>query len=531
MSFSITRLVKGLRVFTSGTATPANIDITPAGTASTTTTILSSQTADRTITLPDLTGTVAVTAGSQTLTGKTIDADLNTISNIDDNEIKAGAAIDATKIADGSVSNTEFQYLDATSSIQTQLNGKQATGNYLTDLTGDVTASGPGSAAATVASVGGSSAANVAAAEALANAATDANTASTIVKRDASGDFSAGMITADLTGDVTGNVSGTALNVTGTVAIANGGTGQTAKTAAFDALSPNSTKGDLVAHDGTNNIRLPAGSDGKILVADSTQASGLKWGDGSSILPITSKTANYTLLATDSVIFVDSFGGAFTLTLPPASANTGKVFQMKKTDSSFNLVTIDGNASETIDGSLTRTLATENESYTIVSDGTNWKILDHEIPSVWTSYVSAWRAITVDPTLGNGTLTARYRRINDSAQIEIKLIVGGTSATGTGDYYFPIPAGITVDPSRLSISVNSGALGLGPARFYSTSSTYTYIGTVEYSSPSYIYAGRPQNPTTYLIDGTVLFGTNFATPSAGDEYHMLFTVPITDWEG
>lgn len=38
-----------------------------------------------------------------------------------------------------------------TSNIQTQLNGKQASGNYITALTGDVTASGPGSVAATIA--------------------------------------------------------------------------------------------------------------------------------------------------------------------------------------------------------------------------------------------------------------------------------------------------------------------------------------------------------------------------------------------
>jgi hypothetical protein len=58
-----------------------------------------------------------------------------------------------------------------------------------------------------------------------ATTATDANTASTIVARNSSGDFTAGMITASLTGNVTGNVSGTAANVTGIVAVANGGTG------------------------------------------------------------------------------------------------------------------------------------------------------------------------------------------------------------------------------------------------------------------------------------------------------------------
>jgi len=68
---------------------------------------------------------VVTEAHSATLTNKTIDADSNTITNIDNNEIKANAGIDASKIADGSVSNTEFQYLDGvTSGIQSQLNNK-----------------------------------------------------------------------------------------------------------------------------------------------------------------------------------------------------------------------------------------------------------------------------------------------------------------------------------------------------------------------------------------------------------------------
>lgn len=85
----------------------------------------------------------------------------------------------------------------------TTFNSKQAAGNYITALTGDVTASGPGSAAATVAQVGGYSAANVAAGATLANAATNANTAGAIVKRDGSGNFSAGTITAALSGNAT----------------------------------------------------------------------------------------------------------------------------------------------------------------------------------------------------------------------------------------------------------------------------------------------------------------------------------------
>ncbi len=54
-----------------------------------------------------------------------------------------------------SVSATELSYLSGvTSAIQTQIDGKQATGNYITALTGDVTATGPGSVAATLANSG-----------------------------------------------------------------------------------------------------------------------------------------------------------------------------------------------------------------------------------------------------------------------------------------------------------------------------------------------------------------------------------------
>jgi hypothetical protein len=61
------------------------------------------------------------------------------------------------------------------------------------------------------------------------------------------------------------NTTGTASNVTGVVAIVNGGTGQTTKTSAFDALSPLTTSGDLLTYNGTDNIRLAVGSAGQVL--------------------------------------------------------------------------------------------------------------------------------------------------------------------------------------------------------------------------------------------------------------------------
>jgi hypothetical protein len=73
----------------------------------------------------------------------------------------------------------------------------------------------------------------------------------------------------------TGTWQGTA------VAIANGGTGQTSQTNAFDALAPTTTKGDLIVSNGTDNVRVAVGvTNGHVLTVDSAEATGVKWAAG-----------------------------------------------------------------------------------------------------------------------------------------------------------------------------------------------------------------------------------------------------------
>lgn len=103
------------------------VQVSPSATTNTTTTLQSAQTANRTVSLPDADGTMMTNSSTDTLTNKTFDADGtgNVLTNVDNTNIKAGAAIDATKIANGSVSNAEYQFLDGvTSNIQTQLDNK-----------------------------------------------------------------------------------------------------------------------------------------------------------------------------------------------------------------------------------------------------------------------------------------------------------------------------------------------------------------------------------------------------------------------
>jgi len=64
---------------------------------------------------------------------------------------------------------------------------------------------------------------------------------------------------------------------TTTVPIANGGTGQTTATAAFDALAPTTTAGDVIYFNGTDNVRLGIGTAGQALVVNSG-ATAPEWG-------------------------------------------------------------------------------------------------------------------------------------------------------------------------------------------------------------------------------------------------------------
>lgn len=112
-------------------------------------------------------------------------------------------------------------------------------------------------------------------------------------------------------------------------------------------------------------------------------------GGGAISRDYSSLSGSTTLTTTPDIVGVDDSSGDVTLTLPTAVGNTGHVYEIKKTVSSSNLVILDANGSEVIDGATTVTMYSENESYRIASDGAGWEILNHSLEGVYLAATSS----------------------------------------------------------------------------------------------------------------------------------------------
>jgi len=116
------------------------------------------------------------------------------------------------------------------------------------------------------------------------------------------------------------------------------------------------------------------------------------------------KSADYTVLTTDQgkIIAVDT--GAVTITLP-AVADVGTGFPLIVLNTSTGSVIVDGNASETINGSPSHTLR-ENQWILITTDGAEWVGI---IPGTDQTIVkNAVESKTVDTTLADDTELAGF---------------------------------------------------------------------------------------------------------------------------
>jgi hypothetical protein len=221
------------------------------------------------------------------------------------------------------------------------------------------------------------------------------------------------------------------------------------------------------------------------------------------------KTANYTVLATDFVLLADAVGGAFDFTLPSASTNAGARFKFIKIDATFNDVDI---------GSLGK-LNTQGESMTIVSDGTNWQIETRYIPSVWTSYTCAgtWAA--------SGTNSCFWKRIGDSIVIKYTSDLTGAPSS---NFNFDLPTGLTFDTARMGQSFNFNAQWLGTWSGLVGSSGY--MGQLGYLDTNTVFG------KVWSISGSNIVQFNLSPSAPGSwangDHIWAFTepIPITNWD-
>jgi hypothetical protein len=161
------------------------------------------------------------------------------------------------------------------------------------------------------------------------------------------------------------NTTGTASNVTGTVAIANGGTGQTSATAAFNALNPMTTTGDIIYESSpTTAARLGIGSTGQVL----TVSGGIPaW-----VTPVTAAAGSNTEVQFNSSGALAgsasyTFDGT-TESAPIQRASNGIMTNSKTISASYTIPATDNAMSSgpvTLSGGVTVT----------VSSGSRWVVL------------------------------------------------------------------------------------------------------------------------------------------------------------
>jgi hypothetical protein len=110
------------------------------------------------------------------------------------------------------------------------------------------------------------------------------------------------------------------------------------------SASPLTTKGDLYTYN-TANARLPVGTDGQVLTADSTQATGIKWASvTAATLNLATYTVSTTLTNTNDVVIVNC-ASACNITMQANSSATLKKYNIKNIGTAA--VTILPNASDT----------------------------------------------------------------------------------------------------------------------------------------------------------------------------------------
>jgi hypothetical protein len=289
-------------------------------------------------------------------------------------------------------------------------------------------------------------------------------------------------------------------DVSGTLPIGNGGTGQTTATSAFDALSPTSAKGDLVAHNGTSSVALAVGTNGKVLAANSAEATGLEWVTAAT-LPI-------------------DLASQVTGTLPIANGGTGQITGVAAIKSLSGI-----NAKGDI---ITHDVTTT----AVLSLGTNGQVLTADNT---TALGIKWGSSATVPAAGSvysdgsalqttGSFASQANKLvgvnSGATATEYKTITSGTSGT---DFAVAHSAGtVTLNLPDASAS-NRGAVTTADQTF---AGLKTFTDGVAGPSAKLLISGAFYNGT-YIAAGNIASGTYTANCASYSFFHATATGNFT----
>lgn len=317
-------------------------------------------------------GGLGVSAGAATGYVKFTAGAASFIASIPGTDLSGGIA--ASKIGNGDVTNPVLSYLaNVTSDIQAQLNAKQATGNYITALTGDVTAAGPGSSAATIAANA------VTTTKILDSNVTTAKLADLAVTTVKLADSS--VSDAKVSTGISASKIGTGIVDNTEFGYLDGLSGNAQAQLNGKLTSPMTTKGDLIGFS-TVPVRLPVGANDLVLTADSSQAAGVAWKTGGSgsggLSPVAVSSSGTSTINTSEEI--DVTGGAITRTLPviPAGGGIISFTDAFEVASATNFIRLTPGAGNTIDGygadSLVMRRARDTTTLVATPGSTVWRV-------------------------------------------------------------------------------------------------------------------------------------------------------------
>ena len=288
--------------------------------------------------------------------------------------------------------------------------------------------------------------------------------------------------------------------VTGTLPVANGGTGQTSYTDG-QLLIGNSTGGTLAKATLTagTNVTITNGP-GSITIA----ASG--GGGGPSAYTISNKTGAYTVVAGDLGTIINCTSGTFTVSLT-AAATLGSGFNCWVWNTGTGTITIDPNGAETIDGNATFVLR-KGQGVEIICTGTAFRT---GAPKQYYLYSENYdNTIGGRPTANNslGAIAFHYDAIatgNTSMAIGFSTNASGENASAIG---------------YRANATGPNSTGLGTNSAYQGSQAVTGNGAMalggSYASGTDSFAAAVANNTsTYGATGANAVAIGFRASASG----------------